>query len=394
MRDTIVRNNGNYILFSILQSVICGTQINDFDNRCFFDDTLLELLNISKEHDIAHLIGLGLIDNHLVGQESEYFEKVQQLPMMAVYRHEKMNYEIKRLCETLEKAKIPFIPLKGSVIRKYYPEPWMRTSGDIDILVHEQDLRRAVSYLVDELGYIEQDMGSHDISLCSPSGVHLELHYQLIEQGWANFSNQILNKVWEFVSPKEGYTYWCEMWDDMFYFYHIAHMAKHFEQGGCGIKPYIDLWVLDQIKGNDQAKRDALLADGRLLKFAQVARRLSKVWLENAPLDAVTAGMQGYILRGGVQGNSENRIAIQQQQKGGNMRYLISKIFIPYEVIKFHYPILQKHRWLTPIMEVRRWGKLIFCGHAKRVVKELQYGQNVSKAEANDMRQFLNEIGL
>ena len=25
--------------------------------------------------------------------------------------------------------------LKGAVLRQYYPEPWLRTSGDIDILV-------------------------------------------------------------------------------------------------------------------------------------------------------------------------------------------------------------------------------------------------------------------
>ena len=35
----------------------------------------------------------------------------------------------------IKKVQIPFLPLKGSVIRQYYPEPWMRTSCDIDILV-------------------------------------------------------------------------------------------------------------------------------------------------------------------------------------------------------------------------------------------------------------------
>ena len=59
--------------------------------------------------------------------------------------------------------------------------------------------------------------------------------------------------------------------------------------------------------------------------------------------------------------------------------YALSKIFIPYDTIKFHYPILQKYRFLTPIMEVRRWGKLIFCGHLKRTVKELKFNVNISK---------------
>lgn len=29
------------------------------------------------------------------------------------------------------------------------------------------------------------------------------------------------------------------MKEEMFYFYHIAHLAKHFEVGGCGIRQII-----------------------------------------------------------------------------------------------------------------------------------------------------------
>ena len=29
------------------------------------------------------------------------------------------------------------------------------------------------------------------------------------------------------------------MLDELFYFYHIAHMVKHFENGGCGIRPVV-----------------------------------------------------------------------------------------------------------------------------------------------------------
>lgn len=163
----------------------------------------------------------------------------------------------------------------------------------------------------------------------------------------------------------------------MFYFYHIARMAKHFENGGCGIRPFIDLLILDNLREVDHKKRDNLLEQGNLLKFANSARRLSRIWLLNEPYDVVSKQMEDYILRGGVCGNNQNRITVQQQKKGGRFKYVLSKIFIPYDVIKFHYPILQKHRWLTPFMEVRRWCKLIFCGHLKRIAKEIQYNNFV-----------------
>ena len=104
--------------------------------------------------------------------------------------------------------------------------------------------------------------------------------------------------------------------------------------------------------------------------------------------------MEDYILRGGVYGNNENRIMVHQQRKGGKIKYALSKIFIPCDVIKFQYPILQKHRWLTPFMEVRRWFKLIFCGHAKRSMRELSYNSNISQSQADEMKNFLYEIGL
>ena len=108
----------------------------------------------------------------------------------------------------------------------------------------------------------------------------------------------------------------------------------------------------------------------------------------------ITRQMEEYILRGGVYGTNTNRVAVQQQKKGGKVRYALSKIFIPYDVIKFHYPILQKHKWLTPIMEVRRWGKLIFCGHLKRTVNELKYNSTISDDAAAEAKTLLKNVGL
>lgn len=384
--------NTTYILFLILRSVFHGNQMSDDDKQLVTGDLLIDVIKQASKHDIVHLVALGILNNGLADEEME--TQLQQIAYRAVYRCEKMNYELKQVCEALEKAEIPFIPLKGSVIRKYYPEPWMRTSCDIDILVHEKSLKTAVSYLVENLKYTEHGQSSHDVSLFSSSGVHLELHYDLVEEGWANSSNAILQNVWDYVSPRHEYQYWCEMSDEMFYFYHIAHMAKHLQQGGCGIRTFIDLWILDNLPTVDTLKRKGLLKSGGLLQFAQTASKLAAVWLNNIPSNSVCEKMQSYILGGGAYGTNENRIMVQQQKKGGKIKYALSKIVIPYDTIKFHYPILQKYRWLTPFMQVRRWFKLIFCGHAKRSIRELSYNSNISRSQADEMKIFLDEIGL
>lgn len=378
------------IMFALVRSAVCGTELTK-DERDGAQDSFRDLLKLASDHDIAHLVALGLTQTMLV---SERKQLVENQMFKAVYRYERIRHEYKNLCEVFEKAKIPFLPLKGAVIRRYYPEAWMRTSCDIDVLVHEEDLEKAKSILTEQYGYTYQKTTPRDVSLFSPSNVHFEMHYNLVEYGVANDSSAVLKKVWDISATREGYSFWYEMPDELFYFYHVAHMAKHVMEGGCGIRPFIDLWILDHIQGADFEKRDVLLDQGKLLKFATVSRKLSRVWFDGEEHDAVSRQMEDYILRGGTYGSNENGIMIRQQKSGGHVRYVMSKIFLSYDVIKFHYPILQKHRWLMPIMQVRRWCKLIFCGHFRRVSRELQYGSSITDEKAAGAQSFLDHMGL
>lgn len=380
------------MMFALLNSAVCDKLLTNDEKILYDTETISQIARIAKQHDVIHLLALGLKNNNLLNENNKYLETEI---FMAVYRYEKLNYELNRLCAAFEEAKISFIPLKGSVMRKYYPEPWMRTSCDIDVLVHTKDLENTISYLVETLEYRYECKNYHDVSMFSQSGIHIELHYALIEEGRVNDATyEVLKTVWDRAHKHDEYDYWLEMSDEMFYFYHIAHMAEHFENGGCGIRPFLDIWVLNHRIDFDREKRDKLLSDGGLSVFAKQAELLSEVWFGNSGHTEITKQMETYILCGGVYGTNENRIAVQQTKKGGKLRYALSKIFISYDVIKFHYPIIQKHKLLTPIMEVRRWGKLIFCGHLKRTTKELKFNNNVSKKTAFETQELLKNIGL
>ncbi len=386
-----INQNIIQVLFALVRSAIRGNQLSEQERALYSSDMLSSLLTLSKRHDITHLVAEGLNKNGLL--EKENTEAGNEI-IKAFYRHAQLSYEYVVVCDALEAAHIPFIPLKGSVLRLWYPEPWMRTSCDIDILVHREHLEQAISYLVETLEYTEHERATHDVSLFSKSGKHIELHFDLVEEGRAGDAIGVLKKVWEDVSLKAEKECWYEMSDEYFYFYHIAHMAKHFETGGCGIRPFIDLWILDHIDGADEEKRDELLEKGGLLKFADVARRLSKGWLENIPLDEVALKMQNFILSGGVYGSSKNRVALQQTKKGGKIGYVFSRIFIPYDKLRRYYPILEKYRWLTPFMQVRRWGMLFKPSVARMAKSELSANKNIDKSSAEEMNVFLNEVGL
>ena len=381
---------------------LCADNTGDSgqNNKIVLPDTSARffsaLYGMSKRHDIAHLVGDALIKNGLIENE-DLKSHFQNQTVMAVYRYENLNYELGRICEIFEESKIPFIPLKGAEIRRFYPEPWMRTSCDIDILVHEEDLERATAVLKEKIGYTyeRKEKGSHDMQMYSLSSVHLELHYTLIEEGRLSKADKILSNIWNYAEEDKG-SFQKRFSDEAFYFYHIAHMAKHFLIGGCGIKPFVDLWILNTYLNIqfDREKRNKLLAIGGLEKFAEEAEKLSEVWFGGEQHTETTRKMEEYVLQGGVYGTMQNRVLLQQVKKGGKFRYAISRIWLPYEILKYQYPVLQKHKWLMPFCEVQRWFKLLFKGGAKRGINELSANNRTSKAEQDAAKAFLAELGL
>lgn len=381
----------NPIFFALLRSAIRGTPLTEKERGLCTPEVLNEALKIAAKHDIAHLLALGLQKNTLIPAGNQSVEKCI---LGAVYRYERTEYEYKSVCRALEEAKIDFLPLKGSILRAYYPEPWMRTSCDIDILVHKESLDAAVAYLSEHLQYAMVTRSAHDISLAGASGIHVELHFDLVEEQVANNSISILSSVWEHASLREGYESFYEMSDAFFYFYHIAHMAKHFENGGCGIRPLIDLWILDRLEGVDTFLRNELLANGDLLKFANTVRALSEVWMDGKAPDALSLRVQDFLLHGGVYGTTENRVALRQKKKGGRLGYFMSRLFVPYERLKRYYPILEKHRWLMPIMQIRRWFMLCRPEIASMAKREIAANGKIEPSKAQTMHDFLDDIGL
>ncbi len=381
----------NKILFALLRSAICKVNLAEDERKICSPEVLGKVLKWAQKHDVAHLVVLGLKENQLIPEEHTDIEK---FILKAVYRHERTECAYTELCKAFENAQIPFLPLKGAVMRRYYPEPWMRTSCDIDVLVHREDLDKAISFLENNNKYTVKSYDTHDVSLYSPSGIHVELHFDLIEEGQAKNAGNVLLSVWDNAAPEENSRYRYEMSDAYFYFYHIAHMAKHFQTGGCGIRPFIDLWMLDNLNAADKDARDALLLKGGLLVFANSSRTLGKVWFENEKADDLSLRMQEFLLHGGVYGSSDNRVALLQKKKGGRIGYIFSRVFAPYARLKRYYPVLEKHPWLTPIMQVRRWFKLLDPSVANMAKQEISANSNIEKSKLDEMNNFLKQIGL
>ena len=121
---------------------------------------------------------------------------------------------------------------------------------------------------------------------------------------------------------------------------------------------------------------------------------LANVWFGDKAHTPLSLKIEEYILKGGVYGSLENKVVVSQSKRGGKIKYALSRIFISYEALKNFYPILKKHKWLFPFMQIRRWFRLIFCNSLGRGIRELKINQRVSKNQASNMSEFLKDVGL
>ncbi len=351
------------------------------------------LFRLAKMHDMAHFVGYAMKREGVKAPE-DILERFSQEQALAIYRYEQQNYEFEQICEAFESGGIEFIPLKGSVIRTLYPEPWLRTSCDIDILVREEDLERASIFLEKELQYERGKFGPHELTMYTPSGVCFELHYDLIEIYDFEEGRFPLQGIWEKTKIVEGKRYQQEISKELFYYYHIAHMAKHFKYGGCGIRPFLDIYILNHFTILNGKEKETLLEKGRLLDFTRQAINLSEIWFGNREHNGVTLQMEEYLLKAGVYGSYDNKIAVREVQSGGKNKYIRSRIWLPFEQLKVQYPKLEKRKWLTPVYQFRRWCRLIFCGRMKQSMKELKTVNAVTEEKQKAMEKMLQALGL
>lgn len=341
-------------------------------------EQLAKVHELLKRHDLAHLLGVVLLKSP---ENREKYKELAKAQFVAVMRYEKGRYAKEQIYNLFEESAIPFMPLKGAVLCNYYHEPWHRTSCDIDILVPADNVEQATVLLIEKLNFQYQRRSEHDISLQSPNGVHLELHYDFHEE------NISVEDGWNSASPIEGKKYHYALTSEAFILHHIAHTAKHFKYGGCGIRFFIDLWILLRNMPYDKEILNRLIEEKGLKPFFENAVHLTEVWFNDGRPDEMTEKMSDYILQSGIYGNEENRVAIDNIKIKSNYKYALSRIFQSYDVLKARYPILKKHRWLMPFCQVGRWFALLRSGKIKNV-------QNVDGNRETAVKNLLNELDL
>ncbi len=377
------------LLISILRSELTEIEIAE-DVKCQLNtQTIYALYRLSKSHDLAHIVSGALNKLGLIGND-EISMKFQKQEVLSVLRCERIKYEFNEICKAFDSVNIPYIPLKGSVIRDYYPKDSMRTSCDIDILVHENDLDRAIDELC-SVGYTsDRERKNHDVSLFSPSGVHLELHYNVLER--KDNLDIVLSRAWEYAVPTIGAKH--EFTKEFFAFHFFAHMSYHFISGGCGVRPFMDWFLIKQKTGVCVENLKDLLDESGIYTFAVVADEVSDAWFGEKEHTELTRDMQEYILNAGVYGSLENYILMNRRTKQSKAGYVLRRVFLPYKTMVYMFPSLKRVPILLPFFYVVRMFRTIKRGNLKKGISEVKINENISENQIEFTRSLAYRLGL
>lgn len=199
------------------------------------------LLSIADRHNLYPLFWqqLSLVLNELPDGTVEQLESgyCQTLYNQVVY-----TQEIERLTDCLSSEGEDVILLKGARwFEEVYPQPWLRTFADIDILVKKENLDKA-GRLLSELGYktegnLEISLNRHHCHYVLPqNGIKVELHWGLSHPKRVNMD---INAAWHrarYVKFRDKEVLALSALDD------ILHLAMHI--GSHGLMSRL-IWFLD-----------------------------------------------------------------------------------------------------------------------------------------------------
>lgn len=318
------------------------------------------------------------------GVSVEVRDKINRAYTLSVGQQVQQDYYREKIADALRCAGIPYLPLKGEVLRKLYPSPDLRFSCDIDFL-YPRERRGEVNAILSGLGFAQAQSDLHN-DVFRLGAVTVEPHFELTDQG--DPVRRYYRDVWARLKTDDGAEY--RFTDEDFYIFHLLHMYKHMLHGGAGVRAFIDLWLWK----NAHPEMDAAYLAGEyktlgIEKFAGVCERLSRVWFDGEAGDADTDLLTDYIVVGGAYGNKEQSAQIQAAASGSSsgkrFRYLWGRIFLPYRFMRLRYPLLARLPFLLPFFWVVRWVQALFPRKRERIRQEWKIAARLTdKKSAED----------
>lgn len=355
------------------------------------------LYRICKFHKIEALAAHGI--EKLTEKETipeEIRKKFEHAWQMETARDTTQHFALEELLESFEQAGVYCLPLKGIFLKHCYPQTDLRMMADLDILFKLEQEKEVEEILLKQGYHCHHRDEHHHIYYRKPF-MNIEMHYCLFEEG-NKFASYFRNP-WKRAEAVDGKKYIYQYrWED-FYIFVIAHMAKHFENGGSGIRSIVDIWQFEK-KWKSQMDWEYVeteLSKIGLKDFLHHMEELVQIWFEEKEGDSFYDQLTELMIGSGVYGTMENYwaqnvAAADKNVRIGQMKIWLSTIFYPYSSMKLQYKYLEKYPILLPVA----WGQRIFraCFRRKGRAKAVFAEQKTDFSKVRDIQGILDKLGL
>ena len=324
--------------------------------------TLKGLYAYQKEQDVANMAFAAL---KRLGFSAEQLKDFYDDYKLNVLREARFELAGQQVFEALEKEGIPFLPLKGAILKNYYPNPALRTFTDIDIYVGDR-LKAAENVLL-ELGYEKKiDFDTNDISYTKKPSLHIELHKDLFPDDY-DFGGYF-DEPFEHTELKDGREYYHLYKTDDFFIHVLCHLYKHFTFGGCGLRQYLDVYVMTRkMELNMEYIRSQLRSFG-MEGFMDTTLRLNCFFFDGKKPDDELLEIAEFVFNNSTFGSADNRLVLDYD-KGhgekrtllGNIKYFADRWQLKYSQMKPRYKVLKYLPFLLPLCWIHKlFAALLF----------------------------------
>lgn len=347
-----------------------------------------KLYRLSCIHSVTNLVHDALIDNG-VNFSKEVLSKFKNEKLKLNLKSQRLEYASLEIFKALEDAKIYFLPLKGSVTKKYYPKENMRFSSDVDILIKKEDEKRVQKILTEQCDLKFYKSYQDEKTYITTDGEFLETHIDIVdgEKAYAKIFDNILEKC----SSAENGSCRLVMPNEYVATYNVAHLAKHFRQGGCGLRPIMDAFIIKEKMLYDNGRVEGLLEKIGLKKFYQGVMALVNCFFNGGEYSNDLLIMKEYILNGGNYGSLGNKVLLDSVAKNKGVSFF-RKAFPNVSYLKGSYKILEKSFLFYPFCLIHRWCSLLFGKRkilAKKMTAEKGQVTEERKQEILSMQDYL-----
>ena len=367
--------------------------------KCILPDrfVLSDTFEIIKSHHLTSLVYNGAL---ICGYDDKSAEmtKLMSWYIKRLMQSENQMYEVSYILDAFEKEGIDCMPLKGTLLKELYPKADMREMSDSDILIKPVQYDRIKS-VMENAGFAFEGESNHEY-IFKKGTVSIEFHKMLVPSYNKDLYTYYEN-VWALSHKKDGKEHIYEMSDEDNYIYNFAHMAKHYRDGGVGVKHFTDLWLVRQKGGNlDETYIIKEFKKMGLDSFYKNILDVIGVWFDGKKGNELVDYITENVFSGGAYGSWEKaQIAMQTlsgenspSSKNGYFSRLWAKLFPDYKSMCYSYPVLEKYPILLPVMWVRRAFSFVFFPSKRKQMKETM--ELISPETINSYEKSLKYVGL